>query len=127
MNLLLDTHTFIWFLNGDKKLSERAKLTIENSENKNFISTVSIWEVAIKSSLGKLKLKGTLDDIRNQFLHNGFELLPITFDHTIILQQLDFFHRDPFDRMIISQAITDNLTIITKNQNFQKYDIKIIW
>jgi len=65
--------------------------------------------------------------MREQFIHNDFELLPITFDHTIILQQLDFFHRDPFDRMIISQAVAEDLTIITKDQNFYKYDIKMIW
>jgi PIN domain nuclease of toxin-antitoxin system len=65
--------------------------------------------------------------MKNQFIQNDFELLPITFDHVVKLQGLKFYHRDPFDRIIIAQAISENFTIITKDQNFMKYDIRIVW
>lgn len=104
MNLLLDTHAVIWFLNGDNRMSKKAIRLIQNIENKSFVSAASIWEITIKSSIGKLDIKGDLDDIRSQFIQNGFELLPISFEHLGILHKLEFKHRDPFDRLIISQA-----------------------
>ncbi len=127
MELLLDTHAVIWFLSGDERITKKAIRLIENIENKNFVSTASIWEITIKSSIGKLNLKGDLNDIRNQFIQNGFELLPISFEPLIVLHKLEFKHRDPFNRLIISQAIAHGFPVVTKDANFKKYDIQVIW
>ncbi len=126
MNLLLDTHVFIWFINGDKQLSAAAKKRIENRMNKSFISIASIWEIAIKIRLGKLQLNASFDKVRDKIRDNGFELLPISFEHTALLTILPMHHRDPFDRMIIAQAIIEKMTILSKDGNFKKYRVKLI-
>ena len=127
MDLLLDTHAFIWFLNGDNQLPTSIKDTIAATSNKCFLSIASLWEIAIKSSLNKLELQGDFNQIANFLNDNDIELLPITFEHIQRLLQLDFYHRDPFDRIIIAQALTENLTIATKDSIFNEYGVKIIW
>ena len=107
MNYLLDTHAVIWFLNGDDKLSVKSKELIENQDN-------------FKFDKGFKKFLDLIED-------NGFEIIPISFDHALTVSTLDFIHRDPFDRLIISQALSDNLTIITKDKYIEKYDVKTIW
>lgn len=121
MNLLLDTHTLIWFLNGDDKLSGKAKSSIENPKNIKLISIASIWEIAIKLSLGKFRFPKGFKQFLKLIEENGFEVLPITFEHAIELSTLDFIHRDPFDRLLIAQCKADNFTLISKD------DIKLIW
>lgn len=81
MNLLLDTHTFLWFLEGSQNLSSSAKTAIQNQNNTSFISIASIWEIAIKLGLGKLKLDTGLDELKSEILTNGFEILPLDFEH----------------------------------------------
>jgi PIN domain nuclease of toxin-antitoxin system len=127
MQFLLDTHTFIWFINGDNSLSPRAVNSIKNLNNKCFLSIASIWEIAIKSSLNKLELKSDFDRIVEFLTENDIEILPITFEHIQKLNTLDFHHRDPFDRILISQGISEELTIITRDENFQKYQVKVLW
>jgi PIN domain nuclease of toxin-antitoxin system len=127
MDYLLDTHTFLWFINGSEELSDKAKSAIENTKNTKFISIASFWEIAIKSSLGKLKLDMPFQELKFLAINNGFEILPLTFEHTNRLVSLDFHHKDPFDRLIIAQAITDKLTIIGRDGNFAPYSVKIIW
>lgn len=127
MNLLLDTHTLIWFLNGDDKLSEKAKFSIENPKNLKLVSIASIWEIAIKLSLGKIRFPKGFKQFLKLVEENGFEVLPITFEHTIELSTLDFIHRDPFDRLLIAQCKADNFTLISKDDIIKKYDIKLIW
>jgi len=127
LKLLLDTHTFIWFINGDARLSKKAKKEILKSSNKKFISMASIWEMAIKTSLGKLRINYPFKEVFNQIDENGFETLAIIFDHTLLVSQLEFHHRDPFDRLIIAQAIYENMTIITNDRNFQDYQVKMTW
>lgn len=127
MDYLLDTHTFLWFINGSEELSDKAKSAIENIKNTKFISIASFWEIAIKTSLGKLKLDIPFQELKFLAINNGFEILPLTFEHTNRLVNLDFHHKDPFDRLIIAQAITDKLTIIGKDGNFAPYSVKIIW
>lgn len=127
-NLLLDTHTFLWFLNGDIQLSEKSRLIIEDTKNLKFISIASIWEISIKLSLGKLHLDFKLGELKNEILKNNFEILPLDFEHIIHLSTLPNFHKDPFDRIIISQAIVENLEIISKDSNFKSYkEVKVIW
>ena len=128
MNYLLDTHTFLWFLEGSNNLSVKARVSIENTENIKFISIASIWEVAIKLNLGKLKLDIKLEDLKEEILKNNFEILPLDFEHIIELSNLEEIHKDPFDRLIISQAISEKLTIISKDSNFSLYSrVKLFW
>lgn len=128
MNYLLDTHTFLWFLEGNNNLSEKARISIENTENIKFISIASIWEVAIKLNLGKLKLDIKLEELKEEILKNNFEILPLDFEHIIELSNLEEIHKDPFDRLIISQAISEKLTIISKDSNFSLYSrVKVFW
>jgi PIN domain nuclease of toxin-antitoxin system len=127
MKLLLDTHAFIWFINGDNQLPKKVIKLIEDSNNQCYLSIASIWEIAIKVSLGRLVLKSEFNHIQQLIIKNDFEILPIHFDHLISIQKLEFFHRDPFDRLIISQAIAEDFIIISKDKEFSLYPIRVIW
>lgn len=127
MDYLLDTHTFLWFINGDNRLSTSARKAIENSETLKYLSAASFWEMAIKYSIGKLELDMPFTDLKRHVIDNGFESLPTTFEHANQLTELTFHHRDPFDRMIIAQAMTEHLIIITKDSIFKKYYKEILW
>src|SRR5690606_5892487 len=96
-SFILDTHTLIWFLNGDEQLSKAARAAIEKEENDKYVSVASLWEMAIKISLKKLEFKA-FPDIANMIAENGFEILPITFEHTLKVAELEYIHGDPFDR-----------------------------
>lgn len=127
MAYLLDTHTFLWFLNGSDDLSKKARKAIENTNELKYISIVSFWEIAIKLSLKKLELGITYKDLFIQAIKSGFEILPLTFEHSETVINLEFHHRDPFDRILIAQSIVENLTIIGKDQNFKQYSIQLYW
>ena len=127
MNYLLDTHTFIWFINGDLSLPDKVITRIKNVENKCFFSIASIWEIAIKMKLNKLQIESDFNKITDFCIQNEIDILPITFEHIQELNQLDFHHRDPFDRLIIAQGITEKLTILTKDENFKFYNVKSLW
>jgi len=127
MKYLLDTHTLIWFLNGDKVLSPKARKAIESDTASNFVSIASLWEIAIKLSLDRLSTKVSFEKLGNELDKNNFQLLPITFNDTVILSTLVFHHRDPFDRLIISQSIANNFTLISKDKEFSSYKIKLLW
>lgn len=103
MNLILDTHAFIWFLNGDNQLKASIVNLITDTSNRCFLSIASVWEIAIKSSLHKLELQGDFRQIAHFLNDNNIELLPITFEHIQRLIGLEFYHRD---RIIIAQALT---------------------
>lgn len=127
MNYIIDTHALIWFLNGDKDLSAKARKAIEASDSVNFISIASLWEIAIKISLDRLSLKIPLIDLVEEMEKSGFQLLAINFSDIITLSSLPFHHRDPFDRLLISQGQSSGFTIITKDKFFPEYDVKILW
>lgn len=127
MKVLLDTHVFIWFINGDKQLPSTVIEVISNPKNDCFLSIASIWEIAIKMSLGKIELLAGFEKISFFLLANSIEVLPVTFNHLQTLLTLDYFHRDPFDRIIVSQGISENLTILSKDPVFEDYPIKLIW
>lgn len=97
MDLLLDTHAFLWFITGDKQLSDNALTKIKNPDKKCFISIASIWEIVIKYSLDKLEIKGGFQTVENFLENNDIELLPINLNHTKNLLKLEQHHRDPFD------------------------------
>ncbi len=127
MNLLLDTHAFMWFINGDKSLSANAKNAIEDRGNDGYVSIASLWEMAIKSSLGKLKVIEPFDRLISEIEEKEFTILPITFTQTELISRLELIHRDPFDRMLIAQAILLDMTIVSNEVIFDKYGVKRIW
>lgn len=127
MELLLDTHAFIWFISGDPALPQKVVDAIKNVENKCFISIASLWEIAIKSSLKKLELKSDFNRIIDFLSDNDIDILPITFEHLQRVLTLEFHHRDPFDRIIISQGLVEHLTILSKDEHFSSYTDRILW
>ncbi|CAN5636735.1 type II toxin-antitoxin system VapC family toxin [soil metagenome] len=126
MLLLLDTHILIWFLEGNKLLSKSRRQIISNPQNDVFVSIASLWETAIKISVGKLTLKQPLADVVKQIVVQDIEILPIMPEHTLQVSTLPFHHRDPFDRLIIAQAQIENLMIISDDSNFGSYGIKLL-
>ena len=128
MKLLLDTHNFIWFIEGNPELSSLAKNLIEDSENERLLSIASLWEIAIKTSLGRLNLNATIQQlVDNHVYGNAIALLPITANCLDCLAKLAFYHKDPFDRLIIAQAMVEKLTIVGKDGLFADYDVDCIW
>lgn len=128
MKVLLDTHTLLWFLNGDQTLSASAKESILNRRNVKFVSIVSIWEIFIKVGIGKLDLGVSPAAFQDAIQNNGFNLLSIEFKNLHELLHLPFHHKDPFDRLIIAQAQNENMTIITKDENFARYKgTEVLW
>jgi PIN domain nuclease of toxin-antitoxin system len=128
MNLLLDTHTFLWFWWDDPKLSDAARDVIIDPNNRKLISTASRWEVAIKVGLKKLDLGGPFRGfIPQHMLRNNFESLAIHDDHLAALVDLPFHHRDPFDRLLIAQARWDEMPIVSADEQLDAYGIERIW
>ena len=127
MEFLLDTHGLIWFINGDKQLPNNAKKLIKDIHNKCYVSVATIWEIAIKISLNKLDLNGGFSEISRIIVKYDFELLPISIEHIAEIINLDFHHRDPFDRIIIAQGKVENIPVVTKDKIFERYQIDTIW
>src|SRR5262245_31618529 len=127
MRCLLDSHAFLWFVHGDKRLGEQARLTISEIENEVLLSTASLWELAIKVSLDKLELDRPFSDLARQLVVNELDLLRIEFKHLLLLMELPFHHRDPFDRLLIAQAISEDIPILTGDPAFRDYPVQVIW
>lgn len=128
MNLLLDTHTFLWFWWDDPQLSDPAKSTIMEPANRKLISTASCWEIAIKVSLQKLDLGGPYRGfIEQHMLRNNFELLPLEHNHMAGIVDLPFHHRDPFDRRLVAQAQWESMPIVSCDPQLDAYGIQRIW
>ena len=128
MRYLLDTHAFIWWDSEPKKLSAQVLALLQESNAQLFLSMASLWEMQIKIQLGKLKLRQPLEDIiQLQIIENNIQLLDITAQHIFALSSLDEFHKDPFDRLIISQSIHENLPVISKDNVFEQYPVRVIW
>lgn len=128
MNLLLDTHTLIWFLNGNETdLSAKVKRLIADSANISYVSIASLWEMAIKIRLGSLSFEPGYNNLLALLDQNGFELLPVTFQHTRQLLTLPMHHRDPFDRLLIAQSMTESLLFITADAHIHQYEVDWVW
>lgn len=127
MNYLLDTHTVIWFITNDVKLPISTKNIIEDLNNNCFVSIASYWEIAIKHSLGRLDFAITIEDVFDFIDKSGFDILPITLPHILALSKLPQLHNDPFDRIMISQSLSEKLTLISKDSQFEKYKILLLW
>ena len=120
MNILLDTHVLLWWLDNPKVLSPSARESISNAENGVYVSLATVWEIVIKKSLGKLSIPNDLPDAIST---NGFALLPLTLSHILAVESLPLHHRDPFDRVLIAQALNENLTIATRDADIMKYSV----
>jgi len=127
MDILLDTHVAIWFFEDNKRLSKSATDAITNLENSVYVSIVSLWEIAIKLSKGKLEIDNGLDGFVEAVYRNGFILLGISPAHIKIVCELPFIHHDPFDRMMIAQAIVEDMSIVSADENIAQYDASLLW
>ncbi len=128
MKLLLDTHAFLWFIGGDLRLSQDARVLIEDSGNDVFLSIASMWEMAIKISLGKLQLAQPFEVlVPQQLALNKIETLGIKVEHVAIVATLPFHHRDPFDRLLIAQSQAEQMPLVSNEVVFDNYAIKRLW
>ncbi|NJK61205.1 MAG: type II toxin-antitoxin system VapC family toxin [Oscillatoriales cyanobacterium SM2_1_8] len=127
MKILLDTHTFLWFINDSPELSSSAADLLESDVDL-LLSTASLWEIAIKVSLNKLALPDNYEQfIPQQITLNNIEILTITFDHLTVVSKLPFHHRDPFDRLLIAQSMSENLQIVSVDSRFDRYGVSRKW
>ena len=128
MRLLLDTHAFLWWVDGSAVLGRRGCAAISNPENEVLVSIASCWEMAIKISLGKLRLTRSLAPfISEQLTVNGFSLLNVSLKHIARVADLPFHHRDPVDRLLAAQALEEELTIVSRDRSFRKYGVARLW
>jgi len=127
MNLLIDTQSFIWFTEDDAKLPTKIRDIMNNENNILLLSIASLWEITIKTSIGKLKMQKSIDNVIKNASEEGFEILPIRPDHLLVLSKLEFIHRDPFDRMIIAQGISENIPVISSDGVFKEYPLQVIY
>jgi PIN domain nuclease of toxin-antitoxin system len=128
VRLLLDTHAFIWWANNDPLLSTPARIAVGDRANEIFLSSVSTWEMAIKVAIGKLSLSATVPIfVGSQVAQYRFVPLPISYDHTYQVETMTLHHNDPFDRLLIAQAIVENLVIVTCDSKFAPYAIQTLW
>jgi PIN domain nuclease of toxin-antitoxin system len=122
VTLLLDTHVVIWWLTDDPSLSPEVKARLDHEPDV-YVSAATIWEIAIKQAIGKIKEPENLPEIVRD---SGFRHLPITADHAIVAGQLPLIHRDPFDRMLVAQARCENLTLASRDATVQQYDVAVL-
>jgi PIN domain nuclease of toxin-antitoxin system len=124
MKYLLDSHTYLWFSLNSPKLSQTALEIIENPENEILFSMASLWEISIKNTLGKLSLSTTYQSLFQELKEDNIEIMPISFWHTNALQALPFYHRDPFDRMLVAQAIVEEINLVGADPVFDLFFAK---
>ena len=128
MRLLLDTSSFLWFVAGSEKLSGKARELMEDFDNELLLSVASLWEMAIKVSIGKLEMLEGFDRfIPEKLEENEIEILHVQLAHLSEMMKLPFHHRDPFDRLIIAQSISENIPVIARDGIFKEYPVEIRW
>ena len=127
MKCLLDTHAYLWWLGDPGKVGSDARHLIMDAKNTIYVSVASFWEMGIKSSLGKLALSNTLTSLADSLADAGLTLLPVSPAHCAAVRNLPFHHRDPFDRMLISQAIQENMVMLSRDANFPLYPVALRW
>lgn len=125
---LLDTHTLIWWLKDDERLSKTAKSLVANIDNTIYVSSASFWEISTKNRIGKLPdLNGVIDHLVPLVRKEGFQDLRISSEHAFEAGRFDNPHRDPFDRMLAAQAMQEGLSLITKDPAFESFDVLVEW
>lgn len=128
MRALLDTHVFLWWVNGAPDTSEAARDAIRNPENEMLLSPVSGWEIVIKAALGRLALSGSpAQFVPRQVHQNDFGILPVSMQHALEVYHLPPHHQDPFDRLLVAQARSEDIPLISGDSAIHAYDVKILW
>ena len=128
MRLLLDTHTIVWWFSGNQRLPSKARQAIADSSNDKFVSAASAWEIATKYRLGKIPSVAALaNDFRDRVAGDGFDELPTTVQHALRAGSLPGPHRDPFDRLLIAQAISNDLVLVSNETLFDRYGAQRLW
>ncbi len=128
MRLLLDTHAFLWWVGDDDRLSKDVREALALADNEVFISVASSWEMAIKVRLGRLNLNEPLEGfVTRQIKLNALSVLPVDLQHTFTLQRLPVHHRDPFDRILIAQALAIDATLVTRDRLIGQYSVPVLW
>ena len=127
MRYLLDTQIALWLYEGNEKLSKMAQNIIFNDENEIYISVISAWEVAIKVSLKKLDFTGGSEGFLFASEKHGIDIIGIQGDYVVAVEKLPYIHRDPFDRLLISTALSEDMTIVTADENIHKYKVSCVW
>lgn len=126
MIVLLDTHYLIWSLSADRRLTAKARELIEDPGQPIAVSIVSLWEIAIKTTLGKLDVQGGVGGVLSRLPEMGYELLPLSPVHLEVVESLPLHHRDPFDRMLIAQARHEGMHLLTTDLEFGKYGVRLV-
>lgn len=124
MKLLLDTHAALWWLADDDRIGEQVIRHLTDDTNQVLISAIVVWEVAIKRSLGKLDAP---EDLAPTLLGAGAQPLPVTLEHAAAVEKLPWRHRDPFDRMLVAQALTEDAAIVSRDEPLSGYGVPIVW
>jgi len=128
LKYILDTHALLWITSDSDRLTSKAKSIYLDDKNEIWLSKASVWEMAIKISLKKLQIKNNIENfINDHVVGNGIKILDITLEQIYKLETLPFHHRDPFDRLIISQSMTEGIPVISSDHNFDKYNVNRIW
>jgi PIN domain nuclease of toxin-antitoxin system len=126
MSVLLDTHTFLWALTDESKLSDRVRKLLPNAET--WLSVASLWEILIKAQIGKMPLpQPTGPFVMSKLRSNGVQILPVTADQVLRIESLPSHHSDPFDRLLIAQSLEEKLPIVTSDRVFARYPVEVIW
>lgn len=128
MRLLVDTHAWLWWILDDQRLSARARKQLASPRNEIFVSAASIWEVSVKTGSGRLRLRMSIDRLVSEHIAGaGFGTLPVTATHAVAVADLAGQHGDPFDRMLVAQAITEDLTLVTGDDQIARYPVRVLW
>ena len=128
MKILVDTHALLWMLEGNPKLSKRARQILSSDANELLFSLVSLWEIAVKMQIGKLPGFGSsVAYIRDELAEHNIAVLPIRYEHILAMHGLPMHHTEPFDRLILAQAVVESLPILTHDRMFPAYPVKLVW
>lgn len=127
MNLLIDTHALIWFVAGDRRLGKGARAAMEEDRAHLYISAATVWELAIKAARKRIDLRFPVQRYLADRMDEGFALLPVEGEHAAAVEHLPFHHHDPFDRLLIAQALSERMPVVTRDRAFRKYGVDVIW
>lgn len=128
MNILLDSHALVWSLLKDHRLSPNARRIFRDPPGQLHFSMISLWELSVKISIGKLRTIGSsISYLRDECIEHGIEIMPLRMEHVLRAETLPLHHRDPFDRLLIAQAIEENLAVLTDDAHFRRYPVKAVW
>ena len=127
MNVLLDTHVLIWWIDNSGRLGRRARAIIQNDQTTVWVSAVAIWEISIKAALQRLDVQPAfIDELPREMERSGFRPLPVSFEHAFGVRHLPLHHADPFDRMLVAQAKCEELTLLSADPKIRAYDVPVI-